>query len=382
MLGGAGLERVIGLVLTPHGSSLGSQEYLDRAAAALGDTPFVPVAPWYAEPSLVALLAARVQDALAAVDRCGPGSSSLRTRCPSASARAATPTPSSWPSRRGWSPRRPASTEWLVAWQSAGRTPEPWLGPDVRDVVRQLGADATTDAVVVCPIGFVADHLEVLYDLDVELAGVAASCGLAYRAHGIAQRRPGVHRRAGRPDRRRRRGAPDMTPRRVVVVGGGISGLTAAWELTGGGGTPARCARGHPCSRPRRASAGRCRARTSGARRRHGPRRVPGPPARGRRPVPPGGDRRLARAHRGPGGVGLGPRATPHAARGARARDPDQVLADRPLGHRGHARRARPRPRRRAAPTRLRVDRSAIVPSAPSWRTSWAGVSSTPWWIR
>jgi ferrochelatase len=50
----------------------------------------------------------------------------------------------------------------------------------VRDVVRRLGAEGSADAVVVCPIGFVADHLEVLYDLDVELAGVAASCGVAY----------------------------------------------------------------------------------------------------------------------------------------------------------------------------------------------------------
>ena len=70
--------------------------------------------------------------------------------------------------------------EWLVAWQSAGRTPEPWLGPDIRDVVRSLAADGDVDTVVVCPIGFVADHLEVLYDLDVELAGVAAASGLAY----------------------------------------------------------------------------------------------------------------------------------------------------------------------------------------------------------
>ncbi len=70
--------------------------------------------------------------------------------------------------------------EWLVAWQSAGRTPEPWLGPDVRDVVRRLAEEDAVDGVVICPIGFVADHLEVLYDLDVEVAGVAAASGLAY----------------------------------------------------------------------------------------------------------------------------------------------------------------------------------------------------------
>jgi ferrochelatase len=70
--------------------------------------------------------------------------------------------------------------EWGVAWQSAGRTPEPWLGPDVRDEVRRLGAGGDIDAVVICPIGFVSDHLEVLYDLDVEVAGIAAESGLAY----------------------------------------------------------------------------------------------------------------------------------------------------------------------------------------------------------
>ena len=70
--------------------------------------------------------------------------------------------------------------DWLVAWQSAGRTPDPWLGPDVRDEVRRLAEEGATDAVVVCPIGFVADHLEVLYDLDVELAAVAAECDVTY----------------------------------------------------------------------------------------------------------------------------------------------------------------------------------------------------------
>ena len=77
--------------------------------------------------------------------------------------------------------------EWFVAWQSAGRTPEPWLGPDVRDLVRQFAADGRTDAVVVCPIGFVADHLEVLYDLDVELARRRGGERPRLRAHLVAQ---------------------------------------------------------------------------------------------------------------------------------------------------------------------------------------------------
>jgi protoporphyrin/coproporphyrin ferrochelatase len=178
-LAAAGLARVIGLVLTPHGSSLGSQEYLDRAAAALGDTPFVPVPPWYAQPSLVSLLAARVEDALGSVEgrtKVVFTAHSLPERIRGAG--------DTYPEQLAESARLVAEAagleEWFVAWQSAGRTPEPWLGPDVRELVRQFAADGHTDAVVVCPIGFVADHLEVLYDLDVEVALVAAESGLTY----------------------------------------------------------------------------------------------------------------------------------------------------------------------------------------------------------
>ena len=68
---------------------------------------------------------------------------------------------------------------WSVAWQSAGRTPEPWIGPDVLEAMSELAASGAT-AVVVCPAGFVADHLEILYDLDVEAAARARELGIAF----------------------------------------------------------------------------------------------------------------------------------------------------------------------------------------------------------
>jgi ferrochelatase len=175
----AGHDRVIGLVLTPHSSSMGSQEYLDRAAKELGSTPFVAIGPWYAEPALVELLAARVTAALSTVTgrrRVIFTAHSLPTRIREAG--------DTYPEQLEDSALLVATAagldEWVVAWQSAGRTPEPWLGPDVRVEVRRLGAEGATEAIVVCPIGFVADHLEVLYDLDVEVARVAAESGLAY----------------------------------------------------------------------------------------------------------------------------------------------------------------------------------------------------------
>ena len=179
-LASAGLERVIGLVLTPHASSMGSQEYLDRAATALASTRFVPIGAWYAEPDFVTLVAARVRAALHAQ----PGRSTVIFTAHSLPERVREDG-DTYPEQVAESARLVADDagleRWGVAWQSAGRTPEPWLGPDVRDEVRRLSAEGGTDVVIVCPIGFVSDHLEVLYDLDVELAAVAADCGLGYR---------------------------------------------------------------------------------------------------------------------------------------------------------------------------------------------------------
>lgn len=187
-LNAGGVHQAVGLVLTPHGSSRGSEEYFARAEAALSAScRFVPVPPWYTEPGLVTLLAARVADTLASVSAGDDPSRfpviftahSLPERGPE--------TGDTYPAQLAESARLVAAgagvDRWEVAWQSAGRTPEPWLGPDVRDVVRRLaetGGVNDVHGVVICPIGFVADHLEVLYDLDIELAAVAAQVGLSY----------------------------------------------------------------------------------------------------------------------------------------------------------------------------------------------------------
>jgi ferrochelatase len=68
---------------------------------------------------------------------------------------------------------------WSTAWQSAGRTPDPWLGPDVLQELDSLAA-AGVPAVVVCPAGFVSDHLEILYDLDIEASARARELGIAF----------------------------------------------------------------------------------------------------------------------------------------------------------------------------------------------------------
>ena len=81
---------------------------------------------------------------------------------------------------------------WSICWQSAGATPEPWRGPDVLDVLHDLAATGRATGVLVCPQGFVSDHLEVLYDLDVQAAGLAAELGLPFARTRVLNDDPSV----------------------------------------------------------------------------------------------------------------------------------------------------------------------------------------------
>jgi ferrochelatase len=67
-----------------------------------------------------------------------------------------------------------------LAYQSAGRTPEPWIGPDVSEVIRHE-ADNGVRSFLVVPIGFVCDHTEILFDIDVQARATADECGVTLR---------------------------------------------------------------------------------------------------------------------------------------------------------------------------------------------------------
>ena len=76
----------------------------------------------------------------------------------------------------------PELPEWQLVYQSRSGAPHiPWLEPDVNDVIEQIAADGSADAVIVVPIGFVTDHVEVVWDLDTEAKETADEKGLAFR---------------------------------------------------------------------------------------------------------------------------------------------------------------------------------------------------------
>jgi len=171
-----GLTRVIGLVLAPHSSSMSTDQYMSRAREALGvGVEFTEIGAWWMTPGFLELIASRVRDALATIPPQRRDTTQVIFSAHSLPEKILE-RGDDYPDQLRESARRAAAiakvTAWDVAWQSASQTPDPWIGPDILQVLRRTAADGVTD-VVSCPIGFVADHLEVLYDIDIEAQAVA-----------------------------------------------------------------------------------------------------------------------------------------------------------------------------------------------------------------
>jgi ferrochelatase len=187
----AGVDRVVGLVLAPHRASMGSAEYFTRARAAIDAhpdaPPFVVIEQWWDAPSFATLLAPRVLEALGEVDALSHPDESLALFTAHSLPARVVENGDDYPLTVPASAKLVAEAAHLAehniafecGWQSAGRTADPWIGPDVLDVIRSL-PDRGIRRVVVCPIGFVSDHLEVLYDLDFEAKVEADKAGVRF----------------------------------------------------------------------------------------------------------------------------------------------------------------------------------------------------------
>lgn len=180
------VDHAVGLVLAPHYSSMSIADYqrrAEKAAAYIGwDGALDMVASWHLEPGYIAWLAHAVRAALGSLSaRASSGAVVVFTAhsLPARILDQGDPYPDQLGETAEAVARRAALSRWRVAWQSAGHTRDRWLGPDVVEVIEELAAEQTP-GVVVCPCGFVADHLEVLYDLDIEAARVAADTGVEF----------------------------------------------------------------------------------------------------------------------------------------------------------------------------------------------------------
>lgn len=194
-LADGGVERVVGLVLAPHWSRSSVGQYQERLGAAADDhgLPSAGIDSWHLEPTYLAFLATAVRDGLALL----PPRTKVLFTAHSLPERALVDDP--YPDQLRASAAAAAAQAglhrwagWSLAWQSAGRTADPWRGPDVLTVIRELAATGRADGVLVCPQGFVSDHLEVVYDLDIEAHRVAGEVGLAFGRTRVLNADPAV----------------------------------------------------------------------------------------------------------------------------------------------------------------------------------------------
>jgi ferrochelatase len=185
----AGHTRVIALALAPHYSRFSIDGYIQRVRAALekigGTFDVTFVESWNDEPLYIASLVERMQETRAKfqghdwqdihvifsahslperiLQGGDPYPRELRETCEQVAAQLGL-------NENGW----------RFAYQSAGRTGEPWLGPDILDTLDAVAQEGHA-RVMIAPVGFVADHLEILYDIDVECAERARALGIEMR---------------------------------------------------------------------------------------------------------------------------------------------------------------------------------------------------------
>ena len=182
----AGAGSVVGLVLSPLRAPLTTDQYHERALAAVNArVPYQPVWSWWRASGFAELLAARLRDTVASCMSEAPlvafSAHSLPRKVVVAG------TDADYPAELAGAAEAIANaariTDHVVCWQSAGRTVDEWRGPDILELLARLDTSVVHD-VVACPVGFVSDHLEVLFDLDIEAATLAAGRGI--RLHRTA----------------------------------------------------------------------------------------------------------------------------------------------------------------------------------------------------
>jgi ferrochelatase len=186
----AGVRRAIGFIAAAHASYSSCQQYKENVrdarreivAAGLADIEVTYAQGWHAHDLFIAANAMHVGTALATLPEAARARARIVFTAHSIPERMAAT--SRYREQLAESAEKVAAkvghADWALVYQSrSGRPQDPWLGPDVGDYLRSA-RDEGLESVVVSPIGFVCDHIEVLYDLDTEAAAIARELGLAF----------------------------------------------------------------------------------------------------------------------------------------------------------------------------------------------------------
>jgi ferrochelatase len=185
----SGAQRLIGIILSPQFSSFIMEGYRTALRTAAKEHGYaeneVTVAePWPTDPSFISLLSGRVNEALAKLHEKYGDNVPVVFTTHSLPERVVTKDPTylnqlEATAKAVVTELDNPKLEWYRGYQSAGHTPEPWLKPDLVDILADL-RDKHAQAVLIVPIQFLADHLEILYDLDIAGAEQCEKYGISY----------------------------------------------------------------------------------------------------------------------------------------------------------------------------------------------------------
>ncbi|MCP7974183.1 ferrochelatase [Listeria monocytogenes] len=181
-----GIEEAISIVLAPHYSSFSVEAYNKRAKEAadkLGGPRIKAINAWYKQPKFIQMWADRINETAKQI----PADELLDTvlivsahSLPEKIKQHNDPYPNQLQETADFIFEKVVVPHYALGWQSEGKTGEPWLGPDVQDLTRELYGREKYKHFIYTPVGFVAEHLEVLYDNDYECKVVTDEVGAAY----------------------------------------------------------------------------------------------------------------------------------------------------------------------------------------------------------
>lgn len=180
-----GIEEAVAFVLAPHYSTFSVKAYHERAeeSAKPYGIKLHAIEAWYDAPGFITFWANNIKETYARMSRAAREKAVLIMSAhslPEKILQENDPYPEQLAKTAELIAEEAGITEYAIGWQSEGNTPDPWLGPDVQDLTRQLHAEKGYETFVYTPVGFVSDHLEVLYDNDVECKEVCDDIGAAY----------------------------------------------------------------------------------------------------------------------------------------------------------------------------------------------------------
>ncbi|OFF89468.1 ferrochelatase [Listeria monocytogenes] len=181
-----GIEEAISIVLAPHYSSFSVEAYNKRAKDAadkLGGPSIKAINDWYKQPKFIQMWADRINETAKQI----PADELLDTvlivsahSLPEKIKQHNDPYPDQLQETADFIFEKVVVPHYALGWQSEGKTGEPWLGPDVQDLTRELYGQEKYKHFIYTPVGFVAEHLEVLYDNDYECKVVTDEVGATY----------------------------------------------------------------------------------------------------------------------------------------------------------------------------------------------------------